>query len=209
MPRLKLSNVHHSELLPDLKDHSQWLCWYPKKDGDGKLRKKPFPHNDACSLYEQGVAKYSDKTNWLSYSEATTVQSETNMPLGLGFVLSEGDDFVVLDLDYCITKETIELVEPAFEFLNQSSTYAELSPSGTGLHILTKGDISRQGWSNEPDGFRIEVYNKFFMTVTQEHISGTPQVVKYNQEFLDHLFETYSISWPDPKFTSFWPGRTE
>jgi primase-polymerase (primpol)-like protein len=209
MPQIKSSGVPQLELLPNLKEQPQWLCWFSSLDSDGKFRKKPYPHSDSCSLYEEGVAKYTDQTNWLSYSEAITVQSEADRPLGIGFVLSEEDDFVVLDLDYCVERDSGELLKSAHDLVNQADSYAEFSPSRTGLHIITQGNISHQGWSNQLTGFRLEIYDKFFITVTQDHIATTPKSARQNQELLDNLYQEHSISWPDPKFTSFWPERTE
>jgi len=207
MPPIDLSSVPRHDLLSGLKELPQWICWYSKIDSDGKLRKKPYPHDDSCTLYKPGIAKYSSRDNWLSYTKAREVQSKADIPLGIGFVLTERDELAVLDIDDCVDPESGEVCEEVLTFIKKSESYTEISPSGTGLHIIVKGHIPRQGWSNQPDGFKLEVYDKFFITVTMKHLDDTPTSVKPAQDFLRWIFEEYDISWPDPKFGSFWPDE--
>lgn len=181
------------------------MCWFSEPDKSGKFRKRPYPHDEECTLYEEGVAKYSEKENWLSYSRAQEVRQSSAEPLGLGFVLSEEDCFVLLDIDFCLSPTNMEMAKEAMDLVENATSYTEISPSGEGIHVLLKGDIQRQGWTKIDESLRIEIYDNFFITVTQNHVKGTPRSVERNQKFLNQLFQNHHISWPDPKFTSFWP----
>ncbi|MFB6235484.1 MAG: hypothetical protein ABEH81_14030 [Halopenitus sp.] len=199
------SEERSGELLPELKNTDQWMCWYYKSDKSGKFRKKPFPGPSTETLYEQGVAKYSDSRNWLTYTEALSLDRRKDQTDGIGFVLDKRDDFVVLDIDNCITTSTNGVPNSLKKLLADANSYAERSPSGEGVHILLKGDIPQQGWTEEREDFRIEIYDNFFITVTEDHIQGTSRKALSRQDFLDRLFQNHTISWPDPKFTSYWP----
>lgn len=194
---------HDSEILPELKERDQWMCWYFMRDDEGKLRKKPYPEPSCSNYYERGVAKYTDSENWRSYSGAKAVRSMYDEVDGIGFVLQEDDDFVVLDIDGCI--ESNELTPKCKNLVEDANSYTEISPSGFGLHIIMRGEIPLQGWTNEFGGFRVEIYDKFFITITENHLQNTPQKACKRQSFLNQLFSDYHISWPDPKFTSYWP----
>jgi len=195
------------ELLPELKSTRQWMCWYTQSERDGKFRKKPFPGPSSVSLYEPGVAKYSDSQNWLTYDEAIRLNQTERQTDGIGFVLDDEDDLVVLDIDNCVHADGSEISAGATKLIAGANSYAEISPSGEGIHIILRGQIPPQGWTTETGNFRIEIYDKFFITVTEAHIRGTPPKALQRQPFLDELFQEYTISWPDPKFTSYWPEQ--
>jgi putative DNA primase/helicase len=48
-----------------------------------------------------------------------------------------GNDYIALDLDDCIVDG--EIAPWAQDILVECDSYAEFSPSGTGIHILMKG----------------------------------------------------------------------
>lgn len=207
MSIIELSGTSLEQLLPKLKEQDQWMCWYTHSEKDGKFRKKPYAYNDDCTFYEPGVARYTDEGNWLSYTEAYQIFNDYEEVTGVGFVFSDQDNFVALDIDYCISTEGLRMKNGALDIINKSKSYTELSPSKTGIHVLLQGEIPRQGWTTQPNDFRIEIYDQFFLTVSQNHIQDTPLEINFNQEFLDDIFSKYHISWPNPKFTSFWPER--
>jgi len=67
-------------------------------------------------------------------------------------------------------------------------SYAELSQSGTGAHVLIKGRIpgERRRKGN------IEMYSKErFFVVTGQHIEGTPHEIKENQEAINKLYKKH------------------
>jgi putative DNA primase/helicase len=77
-------------------------------------------------------------------------------------VFSSGDPFCGVDLDGCRDPETGEMEHWAKEIVEALSSYAEVSPSGRGVHIIAKGKA--------PTPFkrdRIEMYSiERFFTVT-------------------------------------------
>ena len=82
---------------------------------------------------------------------------------GLGFVLN-GDGIICIDLDHCYngapSPEAMALIE------SLPSTYVEISPSGTGLHIWGKSQMAT-GRRFTRNGLSIEIYpNGRFITMT-------------------------------------------
>lgn len=98
-------------------------------------------------------ASSTDAATWASHAEA----ARSPHGAGLGYVLADGDDVVVLDLDHCLDGE--QLAPWAARILEACPpTYAEVSPSGTGLHIWGRGRLARGRRIRRADGAAIEAY---------------------------------------------------
>lgn len=122
-------------------------------------------------------------------------------------VLTEQDDFIAIDIDDCVKNPSLDLQQGALEIIQSARSYAEYSPSGTGIHIYVLGEIPRQGWVTHQDGFKIEIFDKYFTTVSEMVLNSRKRVCIRNQEFVDDLFSEFEFTWDEPKFTSFWPDR--
>ena len=59
---------------------------------------------------------------------------------GVGFVFTADDPFVGIDLDDCI--ENGELHPDAVEIVRQLDSYTELSPSGSGIHVIIRAGLN-------------------------------------------------------------------
>jgi putative DNA primase/helicase len=102
---------------------------------------------------------------------------------GIGFVFTDADPFCGIDLDHCrAVKGTIGL--EALDMIRRFASYTELSPSGTGAHILIKGKLYGSGKRT----CNIEIYDSGrYFTVTGKHPSGTPFAIHNRQEALEAL----------------------
>ena len=60
---------------------------------------------------------------------------------GLGFVFTADGSFVGVDLDDCRDPATGTLDEAATNIIARLDSYTEVSPSGTGVHVLLKGEL--------------------------------------------------------------------
>jgi primase-polymerase (primpol)-like protein len=58
---------------------------------------------------------------------------------GVQFVLNESDLYTGIDLDACVNPDTGEVEPWAAQIVACFDAYTEVSPSGTGLRILTQG----------------------------------------------------------------------
>lgn len=110
----------------------QWVCW--KYEFDGKWRKPPF---------HPGTGLKTDVTRpglWATYKVAAQAYLGGGYD-GIGYVFLPQDGLVRLDFDHCRDPQTNELDQWVLEILQYLQTYAEVSPSGEGVHALAYGRL--------------------------------------------------------------------
>src|SRR5215204_6800519 len=160
----------------DIRDLRQWLCWR-LEEREGELTKMP---------YSPLTGKKGDSTDpqtWASFSTAVSARREHGHD-GIGFVFTPEDDLCGVDLDKCLDSETREMEGWAQEIIDELDSYTEISPSGTGVHVLVRGTLppgrNRKG--------RFEAYDRGrYFTVTERHLAGTPQSIEARQEQLERV----------------------
>jgi primase-polymerase (primpol)-like protein len=145
---------------PDLTGLDQWVCWRLEKR-NGKLTKVPYnPHSGR-------LASSTDPSTWAPFEVALATWTASSRYNGIGFVFSPCDPFVGVDLDHCRDAETGTIDAWAQQIINDLDGYAELSPSGTGIHIWVRGHVPGERRKGEIDGHKIEMYDTGrFFTVT-------------------------------------------
>lgn len=173
--------IEASNLPPELTERDQWLCWR-FVERDGKRTKQPV------NIHTGGAASSTDPSTWGSFEEAIRARDTRNLD-GIGFVFTPDDPYSGLDLDNCRDPETREIEEWAAKIVRTFNSYTELSPSGTGLHIIVKGEVPKGGNKRGP----VEMYSRGrFFTVTGEHLNGTPSTVEERADAIrklhDHVF---------------------
>ena len=107
---------------------------------------------------------------------------------GIGFVLSPtagGEDRLVgVDLDKCRDPQT-GAVEPwAAEIVRTLNTYTEVSPSGRGLRLFLLGRLPAKGRKR---GLYENYESGRYVTVTGQHIDGTPSTIEHRQAELESV----------------------
>lgn len=182
---MERSSFHKTyEPIPEeLKKEKRW-CLYKIISREGKNTKLPIMPNSK-------PAKSNDKTTWNSYEDCIAALNR-NIGDGLGFMLGDGyigididkvsDDIFVYSMNYHAKSMTAD-------FLRGISTYAEISPSKTGLHFIGKGEVpgERKRYKN------LEIYDKDrFFTVTGNVIKdrNRNKVINIDSE-LKPLYEKY------------------
>jgi putative DNA primase/helicase len=131
----------YSAIPAELRDRPQWICW-AEQERNGKLTKIPKRPDG------RGNAKANDMATWGSFEDAVAAaQSRENW--GIGFVFSDADPYVGVDLDSCLDgrrpREWLrEIGTEAFA----NETFIEISPSGTGLHPILKDSQIPDWWTN-------------------------------------------------------------
>jgi primase-polymerase (primpol)-like protein len=149
-----------------LVDREQWVCWRTQ-ERDGNPTKVPIIPGTTQ------FASTTDPETWRSFETAR--EGVTTTPVdGLGFVFSADDPLIGIDLDACRDPESGEPAAWAARIIAALDSYTEVSPSGTGYHILVTGAL--------PDGRNrtddIELYDgSRFFTVTGDHVTETPATV--------------------------------
>jgi putative DNA primase/helicase len=135
----------------------QWVNWKYVKRGDD-LTKVPFTPGTMRR------ASSTDLMTWGTFEEALAAYEAGAPPYdGIGFVFCSADPFVGIDLDDCRDAETGEIKQWAQEIIESvTDRYVEASPSGEGVHIITRG-VLKEGTNTK----QVEVYGQDrFFTMT-------------------------------------------
>ena len=167
------------ENIPDaLKAVPQWVCWEYLDDDKGRFTKVPFePSGDL-------PASSTDPLTWGEFAEAvrTYLLGDCGMD-GIGFVLSGRDNFVGVDLDHCVNEQR-KILPWALKIIFELESYAEFSPSGSGIRIFLKGKLPAGGRKKGA----IEMYETGrYLTVTGRHYPMSPGTIEQRQEALEAL----------------------
>lgn len=113
--RTKIENIPE-----ELKKVDQWVCWV----GSDKVPKNPHTGRNAQS---------NNPETWGSFEEAVGACDKYHFD-GLGFMFAP--PYFGVDLDKCLDN-----VDFCDEFVETLQSYAEISKSQTGLHIICKGKL--------------------------------------------------------------------
>lgn len=172
-------NTISEDAIPDrMRDIEQWICWR-EDDRDGKPTKVPIkPYRTSGTSF----ASSTDPSTWRGFETAITYHRESSSRTdGVGFVFAPEAGIVGVDLDNCRDPNT-EALEPwAADIVERLDSYTELSPSGTGVHVLVEGALPA-GRNRRGD---VEIYDRDrFFTVTGAHLAGTPDEIAHRQDAL-------------------------
>lgn len=126
-----MNGINFGNIPACLAELPQWVLWRIV-ERDGKKTKVPFQVTGA-------EAKSNDPATW--YSLETVAKKLKMSPIysGIGFCFSKDGGFVGVDLDGCRDKTTGEVSPWAKEIVLKMDTYAEVSPSGSGVKMFFRG----------------------------------------------------------------------
>jgi len=152
--------------LDDLKAQRRWVGYKSPTD---KAPMNPHTGRNASS---------TDSATWATYAEATAAQARYRWH-GVGFVLN-GDGIVGIDLDDClklIGDDEYKSSNLARYVMDIAPSYTEVSPSGTGLHIIGTGTLER-AIKATINGDAVEVYSTGrYLTYTDEWVNTSPKEI--------------------------------
>lgn len=169
---------------------NQWVNWqYIWKEDIGKWDKPLFN--------PQGwKASATASHTWSPFTEVQKAYEAGKFD-GVGFVMQKRPltehQLIGIDLDKCRNPKTGEISQEAKEDLDLLNSYSEISPSGTGIRVFVRGDISEDGRNNRKR-YR-EIYkNAHYLTVTGQRLEEYPATIEtrptevlefYNKYFSD------------------------
>lgn len=171
--QVKLDRLRNNT--PDeLKQLAQWVVWrlVPNEDPTKKPDKVPY-----CALHPTDKASTTDPGTWASFDQAIRTYQKSRdkryQADGIGFVLAEGDPYVFIDIDGL--NDDIA-PDPRRSWLAVCASYAELSQSGKGIHILVRGKLPpNSGHKNSSES--VEIYARARMCAfTADVLPGYTQI---------------------------------
>ena len=151
----------------ELRGYRQWIVWKLEKlPSDKKPRKVPY----SPLSHRKSGSNEKYRATWGSFDEACQAW-QTGRYSGISFAITESDPFVVIDFDHCVQGGQIDdWVETWIEKLD---SYTELSPSGTGIHIVMRGKKPGPKCKKVKEDYEIEMYEKVrFITITGHVVEG-------------------------------------
>lgn len=179
--------------LADLADLPRWVAWQvedAKPDARGKVRATKLPYAPG------GHKAHADKPRtWGTRAACERRAALLPQPYGIGGVgielgdMGDGRTLGGIDLDTC--RDAAGTLQPwAAAVIDRLGSYAEVSPSGTGIKVIflaAAADVAelaprlspllarqfkRKG-DDHPEAIEFYLSNRFF-AVTGDHLAGTP-----------------------------------
>jgi putative DNA primase/helicase len=180
-----------------LTEREAWVGWRYKFNEDrDEWTKVPI------DIDAGGFAKSTDPDTWTSFADAVAYHERTGTDTdGVGFVVHDDNTVLGLDLDDVRDPDTGDLEAWADDVLEDVPTYAEVSPSGTGLRLFGLGFVPDGGNRGDVDAGagHLEMYDSGrYLTVTGQRVDGSPDDVRpVNDEIGDVHAE--HIAEPEPE----------
>jgi hypothetical protein len=180
MPVSESSNLDKLQAPAVLRELKQWLVW----------KFEPNPKPGKKDLKVPHYAKSGTKRGWfpgvrgkkigqgsseempllVTFEEAKAAAIQRGME-GVGLAMVDGCPVTALDFDHCVKDGSID---PEVERLI-IGTYAEISPSGTGVRAFVRGNLGDRSDAHPDDGsFGFETYaSSRFVTFTGNMTADT------------------------------------
>jgi len=159
----------------ELLHYKQWVVWRRAEVG-GRKTKLPI------SPWSGKVASCDKPHTWSTFRHARYARQKYGCD-GIGFVFTEEDPFCGIDLDGCRDADG-NIAPEASPIISRLDSYTEMSPSGTGVHILVRAALPGKGRRSG----KIEIYDSArYFTMTGNHLPGAPAEILVRQMELDQL----------------------
>lgn len=171
--------VFYENIPAELKSLPRWVCWRFEQRG-GKATKVPYTPTGRR-------AKSNDPATWAAFDECRAAHERGRFD-GIGFQL-DGSGIVGVDIDHA--KDAAgNWNTAATDITERLASYAEISPSGEGVHIFIKAVKPGNKSKNAAAG--VEMYDtKRFFTVTGNLYREGLNAVQERQEALKGVYFKY------------------
>lgn len=177
----KILEVNSLEIPDELIELPQWVLWR------AEWNEKQQQYSKIPYSYAGYKASSTNSDTWTIFDAINSIYEQNDRYDGIGFVISEHDNYIVLDIDNAIDESSQITSNLALDMTKM--TYCEKSPSGTGLHCFFKGELPKERKKKRSD-LDIELYdNARFMTMTGESIGQME--ISDDQSLLNNLVERY------------------
>jgi len=157
--------------IDELKELPNWVLW--KHSGKHKV---PY-------TVDGKLASTTNPDCWSTYKECAQVKDFN----GIGLVLALDTGIVGIDLDHVAPNGKLSVI--GAKIVSELNSYAEYSPSRTGVHILLEGFLP-EGCKRKAGDY--EMYDRAqFLTFTGWHLEGSLDTIENRQSELDSYIKTY------------------
>ena len=171
----------------EMQERRQWVNW--KLEESHSPNGKPYT-KVPLNATKGGKASTTRPWTWATLATAKdrhdrySAQAGRGEVQGAGYVLQHGE--VGIDLDKCRDPDTGTIAEWATAIIERINSYTEVSPSGTGIRIICKGELPAGARRKGP----VEMYDESsprYLTITGHHIEGTAENVENRQAEIESV----------------------
>jgi putative DNA primase/helicase len=171
----------------ELKKLKQFVLWKleprPEPGNPGKMTKPPYNPNDPKKR-----ASVTDPNDWGTYDQVIDIFKRGGFS-GIGFVFTKAAGYVGIDFDHCIDAQTGDLKPGIIKELYSIDSYTEISASGTGIHVILRGEIPKDFKNKEKE---IEIYSQDrYFTFTGNYFDGILTELSENPKALKTFYDKY------------------
>lgn len=171
--------IFYENIPAELKSLPRWVCWKFEQRG-GKMTKVPYTPTGRR-------AKSNDPATWAAFDECRAAHERGRFD-GIGFQL-DGSGIVGVDIDHA-RDAAGNWNTAAADITERLASYAEISPSGEGVHIFIKA--VKPGSKSKNAAAGVEMYDtKRFFTVTGNLYREGLNAVQERQEALKGVYFKY------------------
>ena len=165
---------------------SVWVLWRLEtrvKGGKVKTTKVPY-----CATHPGLKASTNDPSTWTKF-DAALIAFKAGHGDGIGLALRD-IDLGVFDVDHCRDPSSGDLLPEARDLVDKAKSYTEVTPSDTGLRIITRATgpkVHRRQPLQNANGMVIETYRRCerYITITGDALPGTPDQIVDGDALLD------------------------
>ena len=161
-----------------LKELPNWVRWR-METRNGRPTKVPYQLDGRKAIS-------TDSSTWNTFDRCVA-GGPIGSTQGVGFALT-GSGFTCVDLDHSVDPDTGELTPETQKIVRLFDSYTERSPNA-GLHIWLLGSVPDDGPKRKG---KYEAYSTDrYITITGQHLSGTPFCINERQTQLDQFIAEY------------------
>lgn len=159
-----------NEIPAEMKAIPNWVCWKAVPDPKSHSGVSKRPINPRTG----GNAQSNNPETWADFDTACNAAQSRGLA-GIGFMFSNTPFFGVDVDDRPLDSPEVQ------EILTAIPSYAELSQSGHGVHIICSGSLPGKGFNNHNTG--VEMYeNERFFVVTGNRVSNERHVIDCTEQ---------------------------
>jgi len=166
-----------------IKNEERWICYQIEEQSDGTKKPPKAPsfraRNGSKSLFNVDPTTTDHATTFYearAFVHRSAEASGTDGADGVGIVFTDADDLIGIDLDYCYDIDSGKIERWARDVVRQLDSYTETSPSGSGLHVLVRGELDHEFQNKHEIGLEMYENDRYF-TFTGNHIESTPSEI--------------------------------
>lgn len=173
-------------LIKQFGKESRWVLW---KLQERKGKKTKVPYSIAGDL-----ASSTDPDTWSTYEEVK------NFGDNIGIVFTPEQNLLGIDIDHCLKDNKIvhEQKESIEKLIDEASTYTEISPSGTGLHLFLRITEAFKLEANKQAPFELYTSGRYF-TFTEKPFGEIKDVREVTPAAAITLLQTIGYPWNKEK----------